>query len=103
MNIIKVNHTTLDGTETLDVVLADEAMAELAAAIEEVDRLRAALAAEVRLTVYAIETRDVELSANDKEIARLRAALKVIADYDCECFEDDSCGVCLARLALEPT
>ena len=50
-----------------------------------------------------VDCHDAELAAKDKEIARLRAALKVIADYDCECFEDDSCGVCLARLALEPT
>jgi len=35
------------------------------------------------------------------EIARLRAALKVISDFDCDCFEDDSCDACLARLALE--
>jgi hypothetical protein len=38
-----------------------------------------------------------------EEIARLRATLKVISDLDCDCFEDDSCAVCLARLALEPT
>jgi hypothetical protein len=35
------------------------------------------------------------------ETARLSEALNVISDFDCDCFEDDSCGVCLARLALE--
>jgi hypothetical protein len=41
MNIITVNHTTHSGTEAIDVVMADEAIAELTAAIEEVDRLKA--------------------------------------------------------------
>jgi hypothetical protein len=53
MNIITVNHTNLDGiSEALDVVMADEAMEEVAAAIEEVDRLRAAL---LNLSVEARE------------------------------------------------
>ena len=36
-----------------------------------------------------------------QKIGRLEKALREIGDFDCECFEDDSCAVCLARLALE--
>ena len=50
-----------------------------------------------------IEEVTAELAAKGKEIARLRATLEVIADFDCDCFEDDSCPACLARLALEMT
>jgi hypothetical protein len=56
-------------------------------------------------TPSGFQTQDVVL----KEVAekleaenkRLRESLKVISDFDCACFEDDSCAACLARLALK--
>jgi len=59
-----------------------------------------------------IEIENRALFENNKELyaaglamrvknKRLRAALRVISDFDCDCFEDDSCPACLARLALE--
>ncbi len=88
MNIITVNHTTIDGTEALDVVLADEAI--------EIEKENKALF-ENNKELYAAGL------AMKVENKKLRAALKVIADFDCDCFEDDSCAVCLARLALKET
>ena len=59
-----------------------------------------------------IEKENKALFENNKELyaaglvmkvenKRLRAALKVISDFDCDCFEDDSCAACLARSVLE--
>jgi hypothetical protein len=48
---------------------------EIEAKDKEIEGLKAALAAEVRLTVHAIETRDAELIAKDKEIEVLKARM----------------------------
>ena len=42
-----------------------------------------------------------DAKALEKRVEELEKALREIGDFDCECFEDDNCAVCLARLALE--
>jgi hypothetical protein len=38
-----------------------------------------------------------------KRVEELEKVLREIGDFDCNCFEDDSCAACLAQLALEAT
>ena len=66
MNIITVNHTTHSGTEALDVVMADEAIAE----VEKV----------TNTANFALALREEEIEAKDKEIARLKADLREIIE-----------------------
>jgi hypothetical protein len=49
----------------------------------------------------AVERATANMIAAQNRVAELEKALREIGDLDCECFEDENCAVCLARLALE--
>jgi hypothetical protein len=90
-----------EASDTGEWVKADEAIA----LEKEIARLRAALAAEVRLTVHAIETRDAELIANDEEIESLKAQIAAMRRCEiCKHYANDyldaKCVGCADKTSL---